>query len=85
MTHATFDEQFPAIIGRLSETLSEGGGSWQNVARASFFLHHEESLDKLRASFRKVVSASIPCLDYTLIDARQGKRLEIEITSTLAN
>jgi hypothetical protein len=83
MTHSTFDEQFPTIIGRLSETLSYGGGSWQKVARASFFLHREESLDKLRETFRTAVSARIPNLDYTLIDTRQGKRLEIEITSTL--
>jgi hypothetical protein len=85
MTHARFDEQFLTIIARLSETLRDGGGSWQNVARASFFLHHEESLDKLRESFGKAVSAGISCLDYTLIDTRQGKRLEIELTSTLAN
>jgi hypothetical protein len=84
MTHATFDEQFPTIVGRLSETLSDGGGSWQRVARASFFLHREESLNKLRETFRTTISAQIPSLDYTLIDTRQGKRLEIEITSTLS-
>jgi hypothetical protein len=84
MTTPTFDEQFPLIIRRLSDTLSDGGGSWQKVERASFFLHHEESLDKLRESFRCAVSARIPNVDYTLIDTRQGKRLEIELTSTLA-
>jgi hypothetical protein len=52
MTHATLDGQFPTIVGRLSETLSAGGGSWQRVARASFFLHREESLNKLRETFR---------------------------------
>ena len=83
MMHATLDEQFPTIVGRLSETLSDGGGSWQRVARASFFLHREESLNKLREIFRTAISAQIPSLDYTLIDTRQGKRLEIEITSTL--
>ena len=51
MTHVTFDEQFPVIIKRLSDTLSDGGGSWEKVVRASFFLHHEESLDKLRECF----------------------------------
>jgi hypothetical protein len=84
MTTPTFDEQFPLIIRRLSDTLSDGGSSWQKVERASFFLHHEESLDKLRESFRCAVSARIPNVDYTLIDTRQGKRLEIELTSTLA-
>jgi hypothetical protein len=84
MTHATFDEQFPVIIKRLSDTLSDGGGSWENVERASFFLHHEESLDKLRECFGRAVSARIASLDYTLVDTRQGKRLEIEITAKLA-
>jgi len=81
MTQATFDKQFPIIIARLSETLREGGSSWGEVVRASFFLHHEESLDRLRRGFRQAISAQIPTLDYTLIDTRQGKRLEIELTA----
>ena len=52
--------------------------------RASFFLHHEESLDKLRECFGRAVSARIATRDYTLVDTRQGKRLEIEITAKLA-
>lgn len=84
MTHATFDEQFPVIIKRLTDTLADGGGSWDRVARASFFLHHEESLEHLRECFARSVSARIPSLDYTLVDTRQGKRLEIEITAKLA-
>ena len=85
MTHPTFDEQFPVIIKRLSDTLSDGGGSWADVARASFFLHHEESLEKLRECFGRAVSERIPSFDYTLVDLRQGKRLEIEITAKLHN
>jgi hypothetical protein len=84
MTHATFDEQFPVIIKRLTDTLADGGASWGDVVHGSYFLHHEESLDMLRARFRKAVSASIPSLDYTLVDTRQGKRLEIELTARLA-
>ena len=81
MTHTTLDEQFPVIIQRLSATLADGGASWGDVVRASFFLHHEESLDMLRERFREAVSAQIPSLDYTLVDSRQGKRLEIELTA----
>src|SRR5262249_6373804 len=84
MTHVTFDEQFPVIIKRLTDTLSDGGGSWEKVVRASFFLHHEESLDKLRECFGRAVSARIANRDYTLVDTRQGKRLEIELTAKLA-
>ena len=85
MTHATFDEQFPVIIKRLTDTLADGGGSWEKVQRASFFLHHEETLRHLRDSFGKAVSARIPSLDYTFVGTRQGKRLEIEVTAKLAN
>lgn len=84
MTHATFDEQFPVIIKRLTDTLADGGGSWEQVQRASFFLHHEETLKHLRESFAKAVSARIPGMDYTFVGTRQGKRLEIELTAKLA-
>ena len=85
MTHATFGEQFPVIIRCLTDTLADGGGSWKKVQRASFFLHHEETLRHLRDSFGKAVSARIPSLDYTFVGTRQGKRLEIEVTAKLAN
>lgn len=84
MTHTTFDEQFPVIIKRLTDTLADGGGSWDKVQRASFFLHHEESLEHLQASFKKAVSTRIPSMDYTFVGTRQGKRLEIELTARLA-
>ena len=82
MTHTTFDEQFPVIMQRLTDTLRDGGAAWQDVKKASFLLHHEESLDKLRARFREAVSADIPELEYSFVGSRQGKRLEIEITAT---
>lgn len=84
MTHATFDEQFPVIIKRLTDSLADGGASWKDVVRASYFLHRDESLDRLRARFREAVSARIPSLDYTFVDSRQGKRLEIELTAKIA-
>jgi enamine deaminase RidA (YjgF/YER057c/UK114 family) len=83
MTHTTFDEQFPVIIKRLTDTLANGGGRWDQVVRASFFLHHEETLDHLGKSFANAVPAQIPSLDYTFVDTRQGKRLEIELTAKL--
>jgi enamine deaminase RidA (YjgF/YER057c/UK114 family) len=84
MTHWTFDEQLPVIIKRLTDTLIDGGGSWDKVMRASFFLHHEEKLDHLRTSFAKAVTVQIPSLDYTFVGTRQGKRLEIELTAKLS-
>jgi enamine deaminase RidA (YjgF/YER057c/UK114 family) len=85
MTHATFDDQFPVIIQRLTDTLSGGGATWEDVKKASFMLHHEESLDTLRARFREAVSVDIPELDYSFVGSRQGKRLEIEITAKLTD
>lgn len=84
MTHASLDEQFPVIVKRLTDSLADGGASWKDVARASFFLHRDEPLDMLRARFREAVSAKIPSLDYTFVDSRQGKRLEIELTTQIA-
>ena len=84
MTHDTFDEQFPVIIQRLTDTLANGGGSWDTVQRASFFLHHKEKLEHLRERFSEAVKARIPSTDYTFVGTRQGKRLEIELTAKLA-
>jgi hypothetical protein len=81
MTHATFDAQFPVIIQRITDTLAGGGASWQDVRKASFMLHHEESLDMLRARFRAAVATDIAEMDYSFVGSRQGKRLEIEITA----
>ena len=85
MTHATFDEQFPVIIKRLTNSLADGGATWKDVVRASCFLHRDESLDMLRARFREAVSTIIPGLDYTFVDTRQGKRLEIELTARIGD
>ena len=83
MTHPTLDEQFPIIIGRLADTLQDAGVSWQQVRRASFFLHRDESIAETRERFAKVVNASSAAIDYTFVDTRQGKRLEIELTAAL--
>jgi hypothetical protein len=48
MTHLTFEEQFPTIIERITGSLADGGATWNDVKRASFLLHHEESLATLR-------------------------------------
>ena len=84
MTHWTFDEQLPVIVKRLTDTLADGGGSWDKVQRATFLLHHEEKLDHLRTSFAKLVGAQIPELEYTFVGTRQGKRLEVELTAKLS-
>ncbi len=81
MTTATLDQQFPIIVKRLTDTLADGGASWNDVARMSCFLHRDESLPHLRERFRSAVDACIPAVDYAFVDSRQGKRLEVELTA----
>jgi len=83
MTHTTFEGQFPVIIQRITDSLADGGAGWKDVAKASFLLHHEESLPVLRSTFASAVEAAIPQVDYTFVGSRQGKRLEIEVTAKL--
>ena len=81
MTHPTLDQQFPVIIERLTDTLADAGVSWPHVARASFFLHRDESWHELQERLAKAVDLRRASLDYTFVDTRQGKRLEIELTA----
>ena len=83
MTTPTLDEQYPIIIGRLTDTLRDAGVSWEQVQRASFFLHREESIPELRQRLTKTVDLRQAEQDFTFVNTRQGKRLEIELTATL--
>jgi enamine deaminase RidA (YjgF/YER057c/UK114 family) len=83
MTTTTLDQQFPIIIKRLTDSLADGGASWKDVARMSCFLHRDESLRELRERFSSAVDARISSVDYTFVDSRQGKRLEVELTARL--
>jgi len=85
MTHLTFEEQFPTIIERITGSLADGGATWNDVKRASFLLHHEESLATLRERFSAAVKTPIPSMDYSFVGTRQGKRLEVEITAALTS
>jgi hypothetical protein len=51
------------------------------VARASFFLHRSQDFAELRRRFAELVPVRIPATDYTSVDTRQGKLVEIEITA----
>jgi hypothetical protein len=83
MTTPTLDEQYPIIIGRLTDTLRDAGVRWEQVQRASFFLHRDESIPELRDRLARTVDLRRAEQDFTFVDTRQGKRLEIELTATL--
>jgi enamine deaminase RidA (YjgF/YER057c/UK114 family) len=77
----TFDAQLTTIVGRIGETLAHAGLDWTRVARASFFLHSSHEFSDLRRRFAGLVPGRIPHTDYTRVDTRQGKLVEIEITA----
>jgi len=77
----TFDEQLPVIVARIGETLALAGSSWQRVARASFFLHTSQSMAHLRAAFGRLVPHPVAGCEYSWVDTRQGKLIEIEVTA----
>ena len=61
--------------------LAHAGLDWTRVARASFFLHGSHDFADLRRRFGALVPVRIPHTDYTRVDTRQGKLVEIEITA----
>lgn len=76
-----FEEQLPAIVGRIGDTLAMAGSSWQRVVRASFFLHGSQRMEHLRQSFRQLVPHPVSGCEYAWVDTRQGKLIEIEVTA----
>jgi enamine deaminase RidA (YjgF/YER057c/UK114 family) len=77
----TFDAQLTTIVGRIGDTLAHAGLDWTRVARASFFLHRSLDFAGLRRRFAELVPVRIDHTDYTCVDTRQGKLVEIEITA----
>ena len=77
----TFEEQLPAVVGRIGDTLALAGSCWQRVVRASFFLHVSQRMEHLRESFRRLVPHAVAGCEYAWVDTRQGKLIEIEVTA----
>jgi enamine deaminase RidA (YjgF/YER057c/UK114 family) len=77
----TFDEQLPVVVSRIGDTLALAGSSWKRVVRASFFLHVSQSMAHLRTSFHGLVSHAVAGCEYSWVDTRQGKLIEIEVTA----
>ena len=84
MTHMTLDEQFPVIIGRLSNrspTPTCRGTRWR--ARHSSCIATKRCRTCASASPRRSVREFLRS-STRLLNSRQGKRLEIELTAKLA-
>lgn len=76
-----FDQQLLVIVERIGDTLAMAGSSWQKVVRASFFLHVSQDMAHLRAAFRQLVPCDVAGCEYSWVDTRQGKLIEIEVTA----
>jgi enamine deaminase RidA (YjgF/YER057c/UK114 family) len=81
----TIEDQLANILPRISGSLSDAGSSWEKVAKVSFYLHRNESLDRLRAIFKETVKADIPQTECAFVDgySNPGKLIEIEVTATV--
>ena len=81
----TLEEQFDNIIPRISGSLKDAGSGWEKVARASFYLHRSQPLEKLKTIFDRHVKAAIPQREYCFVDgySSEGKLCEVEVTATL--
>ena len=81
----TLEEQFDNIIPRISGSLKDAGSGWETVARASFYLHRSQPLEKLKAIFDRHVKALVPQREYCFVDgySSPGKLCEVEVTATV--
>jgi enamine deaminase RidA (YjgF/YER057c/UK114 family) len=81
----TLEDQLNNIIPRITASLTDGGSSWDKVARVSFYLHRSQTLDTLKALFAGHVTAKIPQMEYVFVDgySSPGKFCEVEVTATV--
>ena len=79
----TLDEQLNNILPRITSSLTDGGSSWDKVARASFYLHRSQTVEHLKALFARWVPAKIPTMEYCFVDgySSPGKLCEVEVTA----
>ncbi|MGH7810875.1 MAG: hypothetical protein ACREP5_11415, partial [Candidatus Binatia bacterium] len=64
----TLEDQLNNVIPRITASLTDGGSSWNKVARVSFYLHRSQTLENLKALFAGHVTAKIPQMEYVFVD-----------------
>ncbi len=79
----TLEAQFDNILPRIQGSLTDGGSSWDKVARASFYLHRSQTIENLKNLFPRHVKAQIPQMEYCFVDgySSEGKFCEVEVTA----
>ena len=79
----TLEAQLHNILPRIQRSLTDGGSSWDNVARVSFYLHRSQTIENLKTLFQRHVKAQIPQVEYCFVDgySSEGKFCEVEVTA----
>jgi enamine deaminase RidA (YjgF/YER057c/UK114 family) len=79
----TLEAQLDNILPRIQGSLTDGGSSWDKVARVSFYLHRSQTIENLKALFRRQVKSEIPQMEYCFVDgySSEGKFCEVEVTA----
>lgn len=81
----TLEEQLDNILPRIQNSLEDGGSSWDQAARVSFYLHRSQRIEKLKELFEARVKSTVPQREYCFVDgySSPGKFCEIEVTATV--
>jgi enamine deaminase RidA (YjgF/YER057c/UK114 family) len=79
----TLEAQFDNILPRIEGSLTDGGSSWEKVARISFYLHRSQTIENLKTLFSRHVKTAIPQKEYCFVDgySSEGKFCEVEVTA----
>ena len=75
--------QLSDILPRITGSLADAGGSWDQVVKVSSFLHRSQELANYKILFAKDVKAEIPLTEYAFVDgySSEGKLVEVEVTA----
>ena len=71
------------ILPRITEYLAEAKSGWDKVIQVSCYMHESQSVEALRALFRKMVPVELPRFEVRFVEgySAAGKLVEIEVTA----
>jgi enamine deaminase RidA (YjgF/YER057c/UK114 family) len=80
---ATLKEQYEDILPLAGKILKETGCEWANIAKVSFFLHHEQDPDALLSGVAATAPVPLGDAEVEFVEgySRPGTLVEIEITA----
>jgi enamine deaminase RidA (YjgF/YER057c/UK114 family) len=71
------------ILPRITEYLAEAQSGWDQVIQVSCYMHESQSVEALRALFRRMVPVELPRFEVRFVEgySAEGKLVEIEVTA----